>query len=222
MTPESASTPAATASGGAIAEDNRDQAWVRIRTELVPAELLAFVQEDPERLLRINSMYEFLAWQKAGRDTFVVHFRNRANGRALETTLGIERAPDGLIVRYGGGLKAATVFRVEPGAGGSGADLIVTDDYSRVSEAERAARLAEVDNSLNWWGQDLYRYLTYRRRWGWFSGWNWYMERVWKPMKPTARRIVYILYVITVVEIVAIVVAVAIFGFGWNEYFGNN
>jgi hypothetical protein len=204
---------------GSADEDLRDQAWVRIKTELSPAELLAFIQEDPERLLRINSMYEFLAWQGAGRDTYVIGIRNHANGRTLETTLGAERAPNGLILRYSRGLKASTSFRVEPGPEGSRADLIVTDDYSHVPEAERAARVAEVDQSLNWWGQDLYRYFRYWRRWSWVPGWRWYMERVWKPMKPTARRIVYILYVITVVEIVAIIFAVALFGFGWDAYF---
>lgn len=218
---ENASGLTANAPAGEIDEDRRDQAWVRVRTEFTPAELLAFVQEDPERLLRINSMYEFLSWQKAGRDTFVLHLRNHVNGLTLETSLGVERMSDGLILRYGGGLKSATVFRVEPGANGMGADLIVTDDYSHVPEAERVARMAEVDSSLNWWGQDLYRYLNYSRRWGWFPGWKWYMERVWKPMKPTARRVVYILYIVTVVEIVAIIAAVILFGFGWDEYFRN-
>jgi hypothetical protein len=216
---ESHPNPSAPVTAGSADEDQRDQAWVRIKTELAPAELLAFVQEDPERLLRINSMYEFLAWQGAGRDAYVLRIRNHANGRILETTLGTERATDGLILRYGGGLKAATVFRVEPGSDGAGADLVVTDDYSHVPEAERAARMAEVDSSLNWWGQDLYRYFRYWRRWSWLPVWRWYMERVWKPMKPTARRVVYILYVVTVVEIVAIIAAVVLFGFGWDEYF---
>ena len=211
----------APAIAGPADEDRRDQAWVRIKTELSPAELLAFVQEDPERLLRINSMYEFVSWHGAGRDTYVLSFRNHANGRTLETTMGTERVPNGLVLRYGGGLKASTVFRVEPGRDGPGADLVITDDYSHVPEAERNARMAEVDNSLNWWGQDLHRYFRYWRRWSWLPGWRWYMERVWKPMKPTARRIAYILYVVTVVEIVAVIAAVALFGFGWDEYFRN-
>ena len=211
MTMESPANPAD--------EDRRDQAWVRVKTELAPAELLAFVHEDPERLLRINSMYEFLEWRKTGRDSYVFRVRNHANGRINETTAGTERLPDGLIVRYGGGLKASTQFRVERGAADGGADLVITDDYSHVPEAERNARTAEVDNSLNWWGQDLYRYFRYYRRWSRFPGWRWYMERFWKPMKPVARRVVYILYVVTVVEIVAVIAAVILFGFGWDEYF---
>ncbi|MCC7017152.1 MAG: hypothetical protein IT564_08120 [Rhodospirillales bacterium] len=218
---ESFSVPSASASAGPAGEDRRDQAWVRVKTELSPDELLAFVQEDPERLLRINSMYEFLAWQGAGRDSFVLRIRNHANGRLFETILGTERVPDGLVLRYGGGLKASTAFRVESGSDGSGADLVITDDYSHIPEIERAARVAEVDNSLNWWGQDLYRYFRNWRRWSWLPGWRWYMERVWKPMKPTARRIAYILYVVTAVEIVAVIAAVAIFGFGWDEYLRN-
>lgn len=218
---ESLSVPSAPASAGPAEEDRRDQAWVRVKTELSPGALLAFVQEDPERLLRINSMYEFLAWRGAGRDSFVLRIRNHANGRLLETTLGTKRVPDGLVLRYGGGLKASTAFHVEPGSDSSGADLIITDDYSHIPEAERAARMAEVDNSLNWWGQDLYRYFRNWRRWSWLPGWRWYMERIWKPMKPTARRVVYILYVVTVVEIVAVIAAVGIFGFGWDEYLRN-
>jgi hypothetical protein len=218
-TPVSLSAPAT--AGPADEEDRRDQAWVRIKTELSPAELLVFVQEDPERMLRINSMYEFLEWKGAGRDAYVLRIRNHANGRLVETTLGAERVPDGLVLRYSGGLKASTAFRVEAGTAGAGADLILTEDYSHIPEAERAARVGEVDNSLNWWGQDLYRYFHHWRRWSWFPGWRWYMARVWKPMKPVARRVAYILYVVTVVEIVAVIAAVAIFGFGWDEYFRN-
>jgi hypothetical protein len=210
--------PASTA-GPADGEDRRDQAWVRVKTDLSPAELLAFVQEDPERMLRINSMYEFLEWRNTGRDSYVFRIRNHANGRIVETTAGMACLPDGLIVRYGGGLKASTTFRVERAQAGPGADLVVTDDYSHVSDAGRAARIAEVDSSINWWGRDLYRYFRYHRRWSWFPGWRWYMDRFWKPMKPVARRVVYILYVVSVVEIVAVVFAVILFGFGWDEYF---
>jgi hypothetical protein len=220
MTSEIPANPVpAAAADPADAEDRRDQAWVRVKTELPPAKLLAFVQEDPERMLRINSMYEFLEWRKTGRDSFVFRLRNHANGRIVETAAGAERMPDGLILRYGGGLKASTTFRVERASSGAGADLIVTDDYSHVPEAERAARMAEVDNSLNWWGQDLYRYFRNLRRWSWVPGWLWYMEGVWKPMKPMARRVVYIFYVVTVVEIVAVVFAVILFGMGWDRYF---
>lgn len=200
-------------------DDARDQAWVRVRTELTPAELLAFVQEDSERLLRINSMYELSSWQGAGRGAHVVRLLNLANGRTVETTVGEERTPDGLILRYGGGLKASTAFRVEPHPDGHGADLVVIDDYSHVAEAERQARMAEVDNSLSWWGQDFHRYFRYLKRWAWFPGWLWYMERVWKPMKPSGRRIAYILYVVTAVEIAAIIAAVIVFGAGWDAYF---
>ncbi len=202
-----------------IQDPTRDQAWVRVETEFFPDEILAFVQADSERLLRINSMYDFLSWQRAGRGAYVARLRNLANGQTLETTIGEERTPDGLILRYGGGLKASTTFRVEARPDGTGADLVVTDDYSHVPAAERQARMAEVDNSLSWWGQDLHRYFRYLRRWAWFPGWLWYMERVWKPMKPAGRRIAYILYVVTVVEIVAVIAAVATFGMGWDAYF---
>ncbi|HLD14446.1 MAG TPA: hypothetical protein VJB18_07005, partial [Burkholderiales bacterium] len=75
-----------------------------------------------------------------------------------------------------------------------------TDDYDRLSEAERAQRVAEVDKSLSAWGEALRTYFLRLQRWSWLPGWRWYLRRVWVPMKPSARRIVWLLYLITVVE----------------------
>ena len=43
-------------------------------------------------------------------------------------------------------------------------------------------------------------YFKRMKRWSWLPGWRWYIHRVWVPMKPSARRIVWLLYLITVAE----------------------
>ena len=61
-----------------------------------------------------------------------------------------------------------------------------------------------MDKSLPAWGQALSDYLRQHRRYGWIAPWRWYMRKVWVPMKPSARRIVWMLYVITTVELFAV------------------
>lgn len=202
-----------------------DAAWVRVVTPLSPEALGAFIQ-DAERLLRINSMYEFQEWQEQGAGRFFMRGRNHANGRTFETALRIELREDGTRIVYESGLKTATEFRVEaPGPSEIGPNgqplgrsvLVVTDDYSGTPEAERRAREAEVDKSLVWWGHDLHRYLHQWARWSRFAPWRWYMTRVWQPMKPTARRIAFMLIALTAFEIVVGTLAVVIFAFGWEK-----
>jgi hypothetical protein len=200
-------------------ERQEDSAWVRIATGLSPAELVAFCQ-DVERLVRINSMYEFQEWRREGEGRFFMHVRNLSNGRMIETSVRVEPRPDGVRIVYETGLKTATEFHVEPPAvqGGqgkagtdSGAVLVVIDDYSGASEAERRARAEEIDKSLVWWGHDLHRYLRYWARWSGFGPWRWYMRRIWQPMKPMARRIAFMLIAITIFEFVVGVLVVAVF-----------
>ena len=50
------------------------------------------------------------------------------------------------------------------------------------------------------WADALRLYFLRRRRWSWLPGWRWYIRRVWMPMKPSARRIVWFIYLITVAE----------------------
>jgi hypothetical protein len=205
-------------------EGHADRAWVRIATGLAPAALVAFCQ-DAERLLRINSMYEFEEWRAEGDGRFFMRVRNLSNGRTIETPIRVERRPDGVRIVYEADLKTATEFRVEPPIVDSGrraadtaggAVLVVTDDYSGTPEAERQARAAEVDKSLIWWGHDLHRYLRYWVRWSGFGPWRWYMCRVWQPMKPKARRITFMLIALTVFELVVGVLAIAFFGLLWE------
>jgi hypothetical protein len=198
-------------------ERHEDAAWVRIATGLSPAALAAFCQ-DAERLLRINSMYEFQEWRPEGKDRFFMHARNLVNGRMIETPIRVQRRPDGMRIVYEIGLKTSTEFSVKPpsgegGRGEAGAVMVVTDDYSGAPEAERRARAEEIDKSLVQWGHDLHRYLRHWARWSGFGPWRWYMRRVWQPMKPTARRITFILIAVTVFEFAVGVPAIVIFAF---------
>ena len=81
-----------------------------------------------------------------------VRFRidNQSNGQVWETAARVTRLPDGLRLDYADGIKASTLFRVEPADAGS--LLWIVDDYGRLTEAEREARVAEVDRSLTAWG----------------------------------------------------------------------
>ena len=200
-------------------ETRADKAWVRITTGLSPAALVVFYH-DAERLLRINSMYEFEEWRPDGEGRFFMRMRNLSNGLTLATPISVEPRLDGLRIAYATGLKTATEFRVEPPASddplaaNDGAVLVVTDDYTGTPEAERQARAGEIDKSLVWWGHDLHRYLKHWLRWSRFHPWCWYMGRVWQPMKPKARRITFMLIAITIFELLAGTLAIVGFTFG--------
>jgi hypothetical protein len=198
-------------------EQQPDKAWVRISTSLPPDVLIAFCQ-DAERLLRINSMYEFEEWRPKDDGRIFMRVHNLSNGNRLATDIGIQPLPDGVRIAYANGLKTATEFRVKPPVGdgalrrtaaGQGAVLIVTDDYSSVPKAERLARADEIDKSLVWWGHDLHRYLRQWARWSRFGLWVWYMRRIWQPMNPKARRIAFVLIALTVFELAVGLLAVA-------------
>lgn len=197
-------------------EPDADRAWVRIATGLSPTALVAFCQ-DVERLLRINSMYEFEQWRPAGADRFFMQVRNLSNGYDFATQIRAEPRLDGMRIVYATGLKTATVFRVEPAgpddksAAPGSAVLVVIDDYSGTPEAERQARASEIDKSLVWWGHDLHRYLRYWARWSGFAAFRWYLRRIWQPMTPKARRVTFVLIAITVFELLAGVLAIVAF-----------
>ena len=175
-----------------------DRAWATIQTTLRPAELREFCR-DLERLYRINPYIEFRAWQETAPGQVHTEFRNLSNQQDYSLDLRLVPESDSTFsVRYAQGIKAATCFEIQ--ATGSGSSLTITDDYSRLPAGERAQRLDEVDKSLPAWGQAVFDYLRRHQRWGRIAPWRWYMRRVWVPMKPSARRIVWLLYLITVVE----------------------
>lgn len=190
----------------------RDEAWVTIETPLKPGALIEFCR-DVERLYRINSQLEVLEWRALGDGRHAVRLRNLGNDHLLEAELTAESAPHGVTVRYDRGLKASTEFRVA--AKPPGATLTIRDDYGRLPEAERAARIDEIDRSLVTWGHDLHRYFRRWHRWSWCGPWRWYMRRVWLPMKPSARRIAFLVVAVSVAEFLAFLFVFAIF---WLEF----
>lgn len=193
-----------------------DAAWATIETPFSEAELRAFL-DDVERLFRINSLMVFETWEPAGDGGFRFKARNQSNGQTVDVGVHLEPGEHGLVVRYAGGLKTSTAFRVEPGAGGT-AKLVVTDDYSGIPAAERETRMDEVDKSLVHWARDLHRYMWQWEKWSWLPGWRFYMRRVWQPMRPMARRIAFMLIMITLVEFVMFLFVFVIFWFELDRF----
>ncbi|MAF49177.1 MAG: hypothetical protein QGH73_13595 [Rhodospirillales bacterium] len=198
--------------------DSEDAAWVTIDTPFGASELRLFL-DDVERLYRINSYLVFEEWRQTGANQFRLKAKNQSNGRTVETDLDVEAIDDGILVRYSDGLKSSTSFRVRAQAPNL-ANLIVTDDYSGTPVDQREARIDEVDRSLAHWGKGLHRYLKQWKRWSWLPGWQYYMRRVWQPMKPMARRIVFLLIAITAAEFVVFLFIFAIFWLELGKYIG--
>ncbi len=193
--------------------ENRDQAWVVIDVDMAADDLLAFVR-DVQRLLRINSLYEFKAWEDLGGGAWRMCVKNLSNGGEIDTVVRVTPTHDGCVIAYEKGLKRTT--RVRVAAHGAGAQLTLSDDYGGVPQREREARIAEVDKSLTSWGHDLHRYLRTWRRWSWLPVWRWYMRAVWQPMKPSARRIAFLLIATTTVEFAVFLFVFVIFRFEWQ------
>jgi hypothetical protein len=193
--------------------DVRDAAWARVPTRLSPEELSGLLA-DVEVLFRANPYYFFKSWKPLGPNRFHAEFENQSNEQQMSLDIEIVPGPDkGLTLKYSQGLKRRTLFTIEPFAQGS--QLVITDDYSGHSEQERSQREAEIDKSLPAWGEALRIYLLRVQRYSRIPGWRWYMRRVWTPMKPSARRIVWLLYLITVVEFFFFCFVVLIW---WVEY----
>jgi hypothetical protein len=175
-----------------------DAAWIEIAAPL-PVARLAAECRDLEALYRINPYLYFKTWRRTGPGTFHAEFRNESNQQDVVLDLRVHDAPGhGFTVEYAQGLKRRTVFAFEPFDGGS--RLTITDDYEGAPAEERERRAEEVDKSLPAWGAALRVYFLRLKRWSWLPGWRGYTRRLWIPMKPSARRIVWLLYLITVVE----------------------
>lgn len=178
--------------------DVRDAAWVRVPTRYTPDELARHLR-DPEVLMRLNPYYYFKTWKSTGPNRFHAEFENQSNDQQVEVDIRFEDGPgQGVTLRYETGMKTRTLFSIEPF--GQGSYLVVTDDYSGTPEAERKQRENEADRSLTAWGEALRVYLIRQRRYGRVPGWRGYIRRLWIPMKPSSRRIVWLLYLISVVE----------------------
>jgi hypothetical protein len=187
---------------------SEDAAWVRVETPLSAGQLRAFI-EDLERLYRINSLLEIVRWEPVGKDRVSFEAQNLSNGKHENSELSIVRIDKGVCVKYDRLLKSATRFEVESSTAG-GSILTITDDYSGTEETEKQLRLDEVDRSLNPWGEALYHYLRSWHRWSWLPPWRWYMQRVWQPMKPSARRITRWIILITLAEMALVLLLIAV------------
>ena len=169
---------------------------------------------DVEAIFRVNPYWYFENWAQTGPATYHAEFENQSI--PLRVTIDFDVTPgpgQGYTVNYRQGIKKRTVFTIEPFAHGS--RLTITDDYECPPDPERSGRIQEVDRSLSAWGEALRRYFIRYRRWSWVPGWRWYMHRLWLPMKPSARRIVWLLYLISLVEFLFFVFVALIW---WLEH----
>lgn len=196
----------------------RDAAWASFQTSMSPESLQEFCR-DAERLFRINPFLEFDHWQKTGRNQFRFKGRNMSQNKPFdfETDLTIETVSNSVVIRYSSGIKNSTTFSIEPVSGGS--KLTITEAYGEIPETERKVHVNKVDRSLATWAGDLQIFLSRWQRWSWCSPWRWYMRHVWQPLKPTARRIVYMLLWISLIEVALIGLGAGIY---WSEYGGKN
>jgi len=186
-----------------------DAAWVLIDTPLAPGALTDFCG-DLERLYRINPYLVFRDWRQTGEGSFAAAFFNLSNQRDFDLGFTLERdSPRDFTVRYGSGLRRSTRFEIEHAPGGS--RLKITDDYSGAIAGETG----EVDRSLHAWGVAIREYLLREQRWGWCAPWRWYMRRIWVPMTPSARRMVFMVLVIAAAEMALTALVLAIY---WIEY----
>jgi len=194
---------------GAAAPPGPDAAWVVLETTLAPAELAAFCG-DLERLYRINPFLEFASGEQDAPDRFRAEVLNHSNGQRTVVAATVTRTSDrALRVDYTEGLKQSTRVEIQPAPAGS--RLTITDEYGPTGAG---ARDAAVDRSLHAWGVALKAYLERDRRWGWIPLLRWYMQRVWLPMKPAARRITFLVLVIGLADVILVALGFAIY---WIE-----
>lgn len=184
-------------------EVGADAAWARIAVPLAPAALETLL--DAETLLRLNPWLDIERFERVDDGHYEVRWSNQ--GRPFASAMQVVRLDGGLRLDYRAGLKSSTGFYVENRPDG-GAFLWMIDRYERCPEAERLARLDEVDRSLTPWALALQGYCTAWARWSSFPPWRWYMRRVHLPMKPASRRIVRLLFWSSALELVVFVALV--------------
>jgi hypothetical protein len=193
----------------AQAPTGQDAAWVVLETPLASGRLAAFVN-DVQRLYRLNPFLEFTRWDQGGPAHWRAEVLNHSNGQRTVLEATVTRGSEQVLqVDYASGLKKCTRFEIE--ATPSGSRLTITEEY-RAGDSVNPE--AEVDRSLHAWGVALKGYLDRDRRWGRLPLYRWFMERVWLPMKPAARRITFLVLVIGVADIGLVVLGLAIY---WIE-----
>jgi hypothetical protein len=200
-------------------EHENDTAWVNIDTPLSLIELKNFCG-DIERLFRINPLLEFSQFKNADQVNFSLQGKNLSNAHSFDLQVQRETITDGFKLCYHQGLKRSTSFTMVTTSNGS--QLTIKDDYSGTAEEERNQRLEEVDKSLENWGIAIQKYAKQWKcwkRWSCSPIWNWYMKRIWLPMKPSARRISWMIICITALEFVAFLMVFTIFWLELDNYF---
>ena len=191
--------------------DLENAAWAQIHTPLSEQELKAFCAEDIERLFRINPYLEFTQWQNLGENHYRFSGTNTSQQPvfAFDMEILVEQQKNGIVINYHNNLKQRTVFDVASSPHGS--KLTISEYYPASDEGDLAEHLNEVDRSLKTWAGDLQRFLIIWNRWQWLGPWRWYMNSVWKRMKPSGRRIAYMFWWITLVEVALIALGVGIY-----------
>lgn len=185
----------------------RDAAWVVVETAWSAERLDQFLN-DVQRLYRLNPFLEFIRWEE-GPQGFQAELLNHSNGqRVLLDARMTRESALALRVDYVQGPKRSTRFEVASTSGGS--RLTVTEEYAH--DAPTAPE--QVDRSLHAWGVALKDYLARDLRWGRLPLYRWFMEQVWLPMKPSARRITFVVLVVSVADIALIVLGLTIY---WLE-----
>lgn len=188
----------------------RDAAWVVLDTPLPAAELAAFCRQT-EKLYRINPFLEIRAWQPSGDGRFRALLLNHSNDQQVDIDAWVSTESEHTWrIDFAAGAKRSTRFAIEPLP--SGSRLTITDEY-RV-DGGAVPTTAEIDRSLHAWGVAIKTYIERDRRWGWLPLYRFYMRRVWVPMTPAARRIMFLVLVIAVADIALVALGIAVY---WLE-----
>ena len=192
--------------------DERNAAWVVFETPLPPDDLAAFCRR-VESLYRINPFLEIDAWRQVEPDRFRASVLNHSNGRRelLEGRVVAESAGSWRI-EFDAGPKLHTRFEIAVAAAGS--RLTITDEYRRPGDGASISAEA-ADPSLRAWGIAVKTFIERERRWRWLPLVGWFQRRVWLPMRPSARRILFLILVVSVADLALIALGFAIY---WLEY----
>lgn len=192
----------------------RDAAWATIHIPL-EAEVLRYFCQDIERLFRINPMLYFKQWEIVENNRYRCSGQNISQEKPFDfdLTFSVKQLSNGLQIDYQQGLKSRTTFIIEPVLVNykQQSKITITDVYEGAPETQRQQQQHLVDKSITVWASYLQQYLLTWKRWSSFAPWCWYMQYIWLPMKPSARRITYIVLWITVFEITLIVLGGAIY-----------
>ncbi len=196
--------------------ENIDFARIEIDSPFDENWLAEFIS-NPQRILRINSLFEFSKFEKISENAWHMMGTNLLNKQDFDVTFKTEKKSSSILYHYKGWLKTTTEMSIKKDK--SGCKLVIVDDYSGINAEEREQRISEVDNTIIQFGNDIYRYLRHWKRWSWMPGWKSYMLKFWQGMKPSARRISFMLFAITAAEFVIFLFVFLIFWLELPKYF---